>query len=112
MTKAQEFPAPYYLVYDLNRDTLTGPLGRGANQNTDLFGNAALTTDHLSQILGCYAQLQNGLTFALSFGHNNLFGMFDQILGDIGQKLFHCVQTLQPYRAPAFFSRSRTVSVG
>ena len=89
MKKAQgESPAPLALVNDLYRDTLTGTLGYGADQSTDLLCDAALTTDHFAHVFWSYAQLQNRLTVILKLGDGDLIGMIHQVPGDIGQKFF------------------------
>ncbi len=80
---------------DLHRDALAGPLGHGADQGADLFGDAALAADHLAGVLRGDAQLQNGLAVGLDLIDRDLLRVIHQIPGHIGQKLFHCAD-LQP----------------
>ena len=73
--KRRENPAPLGLVNDLDRDTLTGTLGYGADQSTDLLCNAALTADHFAHVLGSHAKLQNHLTVLIELRDADLIGM-------------------------------------
>ena len=50
------------------------------------------------------------LTVLLALGDGDRLRVLYQVLGHIGEKLFHAARLLA--YTPAFFSRARTVSVG
>ena len=89
----------------------SGPLGHGADQGADLFGDAPLAADHLSGVLRRDAQLLKDLAVGVGLRDGDLLRMLHQMLGHIGQKLFHCAGP-PALECACFFSRSRTVSSG
>ena len=57
-----------FSVNNIDRYFLSGALRIGADDCTDLFGDAALTADHLAHIVGRNVQLQRQLVRSLFFG--------------------------------------------
>ena len=96
---------------NIDRYFLSGALRIGADDCTDLFGDAALTADHLAHIVGRNVQLQRQLVRSLLLRHRDLIRMLDQIFGDVEQQVLHALSPADQI-ALILLSSARTVSVG
>ena len=100
-----------FSVNNIDRYFLSGALRIGADDCTDLFGDAALTSDHLAHIVGRNVQLQRQLVRSLLLRHRDLIRMLDQIFGDVEQQVLHALSPADQI-ALILLSSARTVSVG
>ena len=83
-----------FSVNNIDRYFLSGALRIGADDCTDLFGDAALTADHLAHVIGGHPKLQDGLTFALVLGDRHRVRVVHQVTGDLGQQFLHASRDL------------------
>ena len=78
------------LIHDFYVNPLTLTLGNRAHQRTNLFGDAALTANHLTHVIGVDTQLKDSLARASDFSDTHRIGVLHQILGDVGEKFLQC----------------------
>ena len=90
---------PLLLVYNIDRNLLSGALGLRTDQGPDLLGNSTLTADHLTHVVGGDTQLQRQFLIALNLRNGDGVGIFHQVSGDVEQQFLNYaakVENLKP----------------
>ena len=78
-----------FSVNNIDRYFLSGALRIGADDCTDLFGDAALTADHLAHVLLGNRKLEDAHIPAHLLQHDDLVGIVHDGLYNVSQNLFH-----------------------